>query len=129
MTSDPQPRRKTMSDTFHNNAVWLALSCGLACIIAVLTLMPQASIPAGPQGVDKVYHVLAFAALVFPTGVLRPQKWWVAAVLALLFGGMIEVIQPAFGRSTDLSDFLADAIGIAAGLLLGFAARHLWARR
>ena len=46
------------------------------------------------------------------------------AVTALVFGAVIEVIQPAFGRSGEFADLLADAVGILAGSLLG-----LWVAR
>ncbi len=39
----------------QNRTPWLLLSFGFAITIAALTLMPQASMPVGPQGVDKVY--------------------------------------------------------------------------
>jgi VanZ family protein len=113
----------------QNRTAWLLLSIGLAVTVAVLTLMPQASMPVGPQGIDKVYHMVAFAALIFPTAMLRPKRCLAAGFLAILYGGMIEVIQPAFGRSADMSDFLADILGVAIGIFLGLASRRLLAER
>lgn len=87
--------------------------------------MPQVELPAGPRGIDKLYHVVAFAALVFPTALLWPDRWRSAGWLAILYGGILEIIQPAFGRSADISDLLADALGVTVGILLGLAARQL----
>ena len=108
---------------------WLLLSLGLAATIAALTLMPQASMPVGPQGVDKLYHMVAFAALIFPTALLRP-KWCLRfGCLAILYGGIIEAIQPVFGRSADMSNFWADGLGVAMGIFLGLAARRIFFER
>ncbi|MFQ3251754.1 MAG: VanZ family protein [Loktanella salsilacus] len=113
----------------HNRTVWLLLSFGLAVTIAALTLMPQASMPVGPQGVDKLYHMAAFATLIFPTALLRP-KWCLRfGCLAILYGGLIEAIQPIFGRSADMSDFWADGLGVAMGIFLGLAARRIFFER
>lgn len=113
----------------QKQTVWLTLSFGLAATIAVLTLIPQVEMPAGPHGLDKLYHMAAFAALVFPTALLRPGRWRSAGFIAILYGGIIEIIQPAFGRSSDMSDLLADALGVAGGILLGLAARRILNRR
>jgi VanZ family protein len=113
----------------QNRTVWLLLSIGLAATVAVLTLMPQASMPVGPQGIDKVYHMVAFAALIFPTAMLRPKSCLRFGCLAILYGGMIEAIQPAFGRSADMSDLLADVLGVAIGIFLGLAARRIFFER
>ena len=101
----------------------------IAAAIALLTLTPAAEPPPGPDGVDKVYHLIAFAGLVLPIASLRPQAliWMIPA--ALLFGAGIEVIQPFVDRSRDLADFLADAAGVLVGSAFGvgvyrFAAQH-----
>jgi VanZ family protein len=120
----------TITATFaHSRTVWLLLSIVLAVTIATLTLMPQASMPVGPQGVDKLYHMAAFAALIFPTALLRP-KWCLRfGCLAILYGGIIEAIQPVFGRSADMSDFWADGLGVAMGIFLGVATRRIFFER
>ena len=113
----------------QNRTVWLLLSFGLAATIAALTLMPQASMPVGPQGVDKLYHMVAFAALIFPTAMLWPKSCLRFGCLAILYGGLIEAIQPIFGRSADMSDFWADGLGVAMGIFLGLAARRIFFER
>jgi VanZ family protein len=120
----------TITATFvQNRTPWLLLSLGLAATIAALTLMPQASMPVGPQGVDKLYHMVAFAALIFPTALLRPKWCLRLGCLAILYGGLIEAIQPVFGRSADMSDFWADGLGVAMGIFLGLAARRIFFER
>lgn len=116
--TDPGRRR------FPARALWIALSLGLAAVIGVLTLLPQPPMPKGPQGIDKLYHVLAFAALAFPTGLLQPRMLILVAPLAMLYGGIIEVIQPIFGRTADLNDLMADGTGILTGIVLGLVLRR-----
>ena len=91
--------------------------------------MRQLEMHAGPRGMDKLYHLEAFAARVFPTALQRPGRWRSAGFIAILYGGIIEIIQPVFGRSSDMSDLLADALGVAVGILLGLAARQIVNRR
>jgi VanZ family protein len=113
----------------QNRTPSLLLSVVLAATIAALTLMPQASMPVGPQGVDKLYHMVAFAALIFPTAMLRPKSCLRFGCLAIVYGGIIEAIQPVFGRSADMSDFWADGLGVAMGIFLGLAARRIFFER
>ena len=120
----------TITATFvQNRTPRLLLSLGLAATIAALTLMPQASMPVGPQGVDKLYHMVAFAALIFPTAMLRPKSGLRFGCLAILYGGIIEAIQPVFGRSADMSDFWADGLGVTIGIFFGLAARRIFFER
>ncbi|MEJ6479734.1 MAG: VanZ family protein [Octadecabacter sp.] len=96
----------------------MAATALLAFIIAVLTLAPISS--SGPAGSDKVYHVLAFAALAFPLALVRPRltHWFILGVVA--YGGAIEVIQPFFGRHAEWTDLLADGLGAVLGGAAGY---------
>lgn len=109
--------------------MWLLLSLGLAVVIAGLTLMPPGLFPKGPHGIDKLYHASAFAALVFPTAILRPRATGAAASLSLLYGGAIEAIQPLVGRTADISDLIADGLGVLIGIGLGLVARRILIER
>lgn len=77
--------------------------------------------------VDKLYHTLAFAALVIPVALVdRGAVRWLV-IGSLILGGAIEVIQPSVGRDADLMDFLADAAGLLLGLGLGWFLRRTFA--
>ena len=77
--------------------------------------------------VDKVYHTLAFAALVIPAALFdRGAVRWLV-IGGLILGGAIEVIQPSVGRDADLMDFLADAAGLLLELALGWFLRRTFA--
>ena len=100
-------------------AIGSAVTIALALIIAVLTLAPMPL--GGPSGSDKLYHILAFASLAFPLPLVRPRLaiWVVVGVIA--YGGVIELIQPFFGRQAEWADLLADAIGAVMGAAAGYA--------
>jgi VanZ family protein len=101
----------------------------VAGVIAVATLMPQDHLPQGPAGLDKAFHALAFAALVLPAALLRPDRLPVVMLLAFAYGGLIEPIQPLVGRSAEWADLLADAFGVMAGAGIGLALRRGLLRR
>jgi len=109
----------------------LGVTAILAICIAILTLLPL-STPPGPPGADKLYHVIAFAALTMPCALFYPRFliWLLPA--AILFGGGIEFIQPSVGREGEWTDFYADAWGVAVGAAAGFTLRIIlkeWLRR
>ena len=78
---------------------------------------------------DKLFHFVAFAALVFPSALLfaRSLVWTLPG--ALIFGGAIELTQPYVGRMGEGADFLADALGVSFGATLGLCLRAVLARR
>lgn len=107
-----------------NDRIWiwrlagLVLSLVIALVVAVLTLSPMPVSRPSISGIDKVYHFVAFAALIFPLIVTDSRRWVWAVPLAALFGGAIELIQPSVGRSAEWLDFGADLSGILAGAAL-----------
>jgi len=114
-------------NTFVRHTMAIFATGILAAAIAYLTLTPQ-NLDMGPNS-DKLYHFIAFAALVFPCALLyaRTLIWVLPA--AILFGGAIELIQPYVGRGRELADFGADAVGVIIGAALGLTLRAIVARR
>lgn len=74
---------------------------------------------------DKQIHALAFFLLVLPLSLARPAAILWLAPAALAFGGAIELIQPAVGRSAEWGDLLADGIGIVLGIVPGLIRARL----
>ena len=96
-------------------------------VTAVLTmamLWPINQLPLVPDGTDKLVHLIAFAALAFPLA--RTGRFGLIPVFvgASAFGGIIEVIQPSFGRSADMLDWVADIAGVALGIVLALLYRQ-----
>lgn len=106
--------------------VALILTAALATVIAALTLFPVTIPEPIAETSDKIYHVIAFAALTLPASVLIPRALIWLMPLFILFGGAIEIIQPYVGRSGEAADVVADIIGVGVGVALGFALRCLW---
>ena len=106
----------------------LALTALLTLGIAIGTLMPSGlNAPPIPGG-DKLHHVLGFGALVLPGIALMPR--WTLGLLAfgLGLGALIEGVQPSVGRSRELADFIADALGLGLGAAVGLTLAALWRR-
>jgi len=111
-----------------------------ALFILVLTLMPAQVVPGGGllgrYHLDKVAHAVLFGvflvllvrALGWGTGRAKggPRPLMVAALLAIGYGALTEVLQEltGAGRRGDVWDLVADAAGViiaAAWLLWGAA--------
>jgi VanZ family protein len=99
---------------------WTALLAVLALVIGVLALTPHPP-PTLDTGWDKLNHVLAFAALAFcaqhaAQGSRWPAPAWQGGLLA--YGVLIEIAQTLVpGRHGEWPDLLADAVGIALGMV------------
>ena len=124
------------------NALSLALSADpraalfwrttLALLLGVVTWLALTPAPPALSGMlwDKLNHLSAFASLAV-AGFLGFRRRWVPVALALLvYGRLIEVLQ-SFNptRVGEWWDLLADAAGIALGLLLAAAMVAAMARR
>ena len=98
----------------------------LVLCVTVLSLMPTAYLP--PQVFslwDKAQHALAFTALAALGLLAYPRQPWRLAIGLLAFGGAIELAQAATGwRYGEWADWLADAVGLAAGSALAWRPRH-----
>jgi VanZ family protein len=99
---------------------WRWLLAALAVTVTWLALSPTP--PEGfDTGWDKLNHAGAFAVLtVVATFALPRSRWcfWLLLGGLLCFGGAIEIAQsftPA--RNAEWADLLADAVGMAAGVL------------
>lgn len=103
----------------------IPLTLLVTAVLTVGMLWPINQPPPSPDGSDKVVHLIAFAALAFPLA--RTGRFGLMPVFigASAFGGIIEVIQPSFGRSADMLDWLADIAGVALGIVLALFYRRL----
>jgi len=69
---------------------------------------------------DKVVHTMFyFLFVVLWLLALKPKKRFIVFGIALLLGGIIELLQGEmhFHRSADIFDFLANSIGATLGIL------------
>ena len=108
----------------------LTATGAIALLIGGLTLTPAVTPPSmGLALTDKVYHLIAFASLVFPAAIILTSRLVALALAAFFYGGAIEAIQPLVGRAAELADLAANTGGIAIGIALGWALRTVYRAR
>lgn len=113
---DPDPA------TAGRRRLALGLTAALSAAVFILALMPLA--PSSPvPGSDKLHHLVAFGAMILPCALFhrRALPWILPVVIAQ--AGLIELVQPGFGRHREWADFVADLAGIGLGLGLGWLLR------
>ncbi|MGY1621699.1 VanZ family protein [Geodermatophilus sp. SYSU D00965] len=107
-------------------AVHGALSRGAFAITVLVSLAvlfaPGDDVPLAPPGVDKLVHLVLFAVLAL-TGRWAGVRAGALTALLLVYAAVSEVVQglTPLDRSASVADWLADAVGVLAGVLL-------WAR-
>jgi len=123
----PDPAAGPITDRPHR--LWpVALTAALAVQLVALYSPSEVG---GPQiaGIDKVIHVLIFAApalAVLMAGISRPLKLWALGILAL-HAPASELIQHLAlpTRSGDVLDVMADL----GGVVLAATVYVVWTRR
>lgn len=98
-----------------------ALARGAFAVVVLVSLAvlfaPASDVPSAPAGVDKVVHLVLFAALAV-SGRWAGIGSRVLAPLLLGYAAVSEVVQglPVLDRSMSVADWVADAIGVLLGL-------------
>ena len=100
----------------HGELSRAVLAVTVLVSLAVL-FAPGDDVPSAPPGVDLLVHLLLFCALALAGrwAGIRPVP---LAVLLVAYGGVSEVVQAVsdLQRSGSVVDWLADVVGVAAGL-------------
>jgi VanZ family protein len=96
---------------------WVAFTIFILAIITTLSLWPQENLPSVP-GTDKIHHIIAYAALMFPIALRKPDKWIVFGLLFIAYSGVIELLQPYVNRHSDWLDMAANATGVICGIII-----------
>jgi len=103
-------------------AVHGALARGVFAVALLVSLAvlfaPADDVPSAPPGVDTLVHLLLFAALA-ATGRWAGARAGALGWLLVLYAAVSEVVQgvSALGRSASVTDWVADVVGVLAGLL------------
>ena len=97
---------------------WKPVTIFLLLVIAFLSLYPLPKLPEF-QGTDKTLHLVAYFFLALPSGLKKPNKWVLFIFLFIIFGGVIEMIQPYVNRYGEWWDFFANTIGVISGFFVG----------
>ena len=105
-------------------AVTTATAVAILWLTLARTPLPETDLPMIP-GMDKLVHAIMFGWLTLVVcwdwytstrSRLNKRQIAICAVIAILSGGAIEIVQWAMGngRSADIWDFTADTIGALA---------------
>lgn len=109
---------------------WLTGGYLLASAIVYLSLAPATSVSMD-QGWDKVYHLLAYLALMlwFAQACER-RRWPMLASVCMGLGVLLEIAQRYSGyRTFSYDDILANAVGVAVAWVLALAGVNEGLRR
>lgn len=115
----PRLRRMALVARWFTGLLLLAMFLG--------THLPvPASMAQGVAGNDHVLHFAAYMALTIcllaswelSTGILQPQHYFSVWLFGTLYGAFDEITQIPVGRVCDGMDWLADVVGIVAGLTI-----------
>lgn len=92
-------------------------------LIVIAVLIPGKDLPdVHIGGYDKLIHMAMFAAWALAVRYdfrRRPLSYFIIVAVGILFSALTEVLQLLVeGRSFDVYDMGADALGLVAGLLL-----------
>lgn len=106
-----------------------------AILIFIGSSLPGLTAPdLGFQWEDKLAHLIEFAVFGFvlmrafsnsKNLFFRRHAWLLALLVGIIYGALDELHQRLVpGRSADLADWIADALGIATGQLIYFLVYH-----
>ena len=104
---------------------WIAFTVINLLIITFMLLWPLEALPSVP-GSDKTHHLIAYAALAFPTALRKPDKWIVICLLFIVFSGAIEMLQPYANRYAEWLDLAANTLGVICGLVVAGLINRLY---
>ena len=107
-----------MNKRLHYQRWWLALGCLMVITVIALSLL-SVSGPVSAPGFDKIYHVIAYGALMFWWGMVQPQRRTAWMLILIAMGIGLEIAQSFTGyRQLDQWDVMANCCGVIAALLL-----------
>lgn len=116
----------TAGQQLRMRKLWFGCGYLMLVLAALASLIP---VPAGPEGSDKIAHILVYAILSawFAIIVIRSSSlWWVFTGL-VGFGILMEALQGMTGyRSLELADAIANSVGVCLGLVCRFTRLRQW---
>jgi VanZ family protein len=95
------------------------IAIAITIVILAASFAPAPEFNAG-QGSDKIFHVIAYGLLSFFAVIQRRscRSVLIIMITIILFSGAIEALQPFTGRSREITDLLANALGTLIGGLV-----------
>jgi VanZ family protein len=90
-----------------------------------MALIPIEDVPNPFNLWDKTQHALAFVVLTITGCLAYPKKTKVVYIGLILYGASIEIMQSTFTttRVGEISDLLADTVGVGIGFIIYLVVR------
>ena len=104
---------------------WIAITLMTLSAVTILSLWPLSQLPPVP-GSDKAHHVIAYALLMLPTALRKPERWIFIGLFFLVYSGAIELLQPYVNRHGDWLDLLANTAGVVVGVSIAALVNRLF---
>lgn len=96
---------------------WVVLALLQLVAVTALSLWPLDHLPPFP-GSDKTHHLIAYAAVMFPVAMRKPDNWLILALMIMAYSGGIELIQPYVNRYAEWLDLAANCAGVTGGVVV-----------
>jgi VanZ family protein len=96
---------------------WIIFTLFILLVITILSLWPLDELPSIP-GTDKTHHLIAYAILMLPTALRKPDRWILFGLFFIAYSGAIELLQPYVNRYGEWLDMLANTAGVVCGLII-----------
>ncbi|MGR5144676.1 VanZ family protein [Photobacterium sp. DNB23_23_1] len=91
-----------------------------AVLILFLSLKPTGPELLSIPHIDKIQHFMAYAgfAIFAAYATSTKRSFYKCCAVIVLFSGVIELIQPFFGRECSFFDLLANSFGVFIGSII-----------
>jgi VanZ family protein len=109
-----------VTSAYEQHAALSRSAFAVAVLLSLAVLFaPPSDVPGSPPGVDKLVHLSLFLVLAL-TGRWSGIGRTVLAGVLVPYAALSEVLQGTdlVGRDASVADWLADVVGVLAGLLL-----------
>ena len=90
----------------------------IAFLILLLSLLPLGEGDTKLLVSDKLLHFIAYGVMALPVSLERVYPQLLVFIIAFIYGGCIELVQPFWGREADIMDLWANTAGIILGILI-----------
>ncbi|WP_036480822.1 VanZ family protein [Myxosarcina sp. GI1] len=96
---------------------WISITLFILTVITFLSLYPRDKLPPAP-GSDKTHHLVAYALLMFPAAVKKPNYLPAIGLFFVCWSGAIELLQPFVNRYGEFKDLAANIAGLVIGFVI-----------
>ncbi len=93
---------------------WISITLFILTVITILSLWPLEELPPVP-GSDKTHHFIAYAMLMLPTAIRKPDYLPAIVLFFICWSGAIELLQPFVNRYGEFQDLAANITGLVCG--------------